>query len=145
MPLIVFLRYAHEGLCIPIIPNQAYNGVPEPRTCTADHSRYSGGKSVENHRFSLSTLPILNWRDFLGVFAEIGRWNDHLTCRTCMTLSPVASLLPSVFPSLLCFPLLCSAHLTFALPVLFFFALWLFLALSISNRPVAYDTLEMSA
>ena len=33
MPLIVFLRYAHEGLCIPIIPNQAYNGVPEPRTC----------------------------------------------------------------------------------------------------------------
>ena len=40
---------------------------------TADHSRYSGGKPVENHRFSLSTIPILNWRDFLGVFAKIGR------------------------------------------------------------------------
>ena len=54
-------------------------------------------------------------------------------------------LLPSVFPSLLCFPLPSSPHLSFALPVLFFFALWLFLALSFSNRPVAYDTLEMLA
>ena len=42
-------------------------------TSTANHSRYSGRKSVENLRFSLSTLPILDRRDFLGVFAKIGR------------------------------------------------------------------------